>query len=276
MTKYSELMHLAFQYKIILNQVTNKYKTVDISFRTNLLEFTSDNAWNKNISNILEKINSNCSNNFDVYPLDIFKITRELDKIFQKYYRRFEDFDYSMTYGEGYEHEHEFVSNISKNMHTFVYSSLEYTELLIDTIHFYHTTNDAEISFELDRGFFDDNTTNTINITYEEVIKNYINTCFMSAISLCGKIIETALYALYNKKYYHFPDENKDKLGINAIINRLKKCGYNLSSVEKQLEIIAERRNKAIHGNLIIPSSDEAQGVICFTRDVLRKVTSLE
>ncbi|WLT40541.1 tyrosine-type recombinase/integrase (plasmid) [Synechocystis sp. B12] len=84
-----------------------------------------------------------------------------------------------------------------------------------------------ELQYDFPQGKLPDDITKIINLTYSEVIDDYENECYISAISLCGKIIETVLNSLFVKIFDKNPDE--EKLGFNAMLNRLKKKkGMNL------------------------------------------------
>lgn len=140
-----------------------------------------------------------------------------------------------------------------------------------------HEVNDKsefeELYYQFPDGYFSDDVTQIINLTYEEIIKDYTNGCFISSISLCGKVLETCLTSLYIKIFNKNPDD--EKLGFNAILNRIKKAGYKFHDATiSQMEVISVHRNKAVHGTIIIPTRDEARGVISLTKDVMIKVTS--
>lgn len=127
--------------------------------------------------------------------------------------------------------------------------------------------------YQLSNGYFPDDVTQIINLTYEEIVKNYTNQCFISAISLCGKVLETCLSSLYIKVFDKNPDD--EKLGFDATLNRLKKSGYEFhDGTINQMKVISAHRNKAIHGTIIVPTRDEARGVIYLTKDVMTKSTS--
>ena len=53
-----------------------------------------------------------------------------------------------------------------------------------------------------------------------------------------------------------------------------KNWGYEFGELNKQMSLISAHRNKAIHGSIIIPTEDEARGIISLTKDVMLKVVS--
>ncbi len=113
--------------------------------------------------------------------------------------------------------------------------------------------------------------TRLVRLSYSEAIRCYENSCFLGAIALCGRTIETVLGALYEKKIGVQPSRDSQKPGMNAIINRLSKEGYTFpASLKEKMECIALHRNMAVHGSLVIPTDDEARSVVYSTRDVLQ------
>lgn len=81
------------------------------------------------------------------------------------------------------------------------------------------------------------------------------------------------LGALYEKKIGVHPSKDSQKPGVNAIINRLTKDGYVFpTGLKEKMEVIAMHRNMAVHGNLVIPTDDEARSVLYSTRNVLKAV----
>lgn len=127
------------------------------------------------------------------------------------------------------------------------------------------------MSFTFPNGFLPDDITHLVNLSYSEAIRCYENSCFLASIALCGRTIETALGSLYEKKIGIHPSKEKNKPGMNAIINQLTREGYVFpTGLKEKMEAIAGHRNMAIHGNLIIPTDDESRSVIYSTRDVLK------
>lgn len=119
--------------------------------------------------------------------------------------------------------------------------------------------------------YFPVDITRLVRLSYAEAVRCYESSCFLSCIALCGRIIETVLGALYEIKIGVHPSKEPTKPGMNAIINRLSKEGYTFpAGLKEKLEVIALHRNMAVHGNLVIPTEDEARSVLYSTRDVLR------
>lgn len=79
------------------------------------------------------------------------------------------------------------------------------------------------------------------------------------------------LGSVYEKCVGKHPPKENQKPGINAIINRCKREGYDPpGGLKEKMEVIALHRNMAVHGNLVMPTQDEARSVLYSTRDVLQ------
>ena len=113
--------------------------------------------------------------------------------------------------------------------------------------------------------------TQLINLSYREAVRSFEAGCNLAAISVCGRTIETALGAVYQDVVGVHPSQDKQKPGMNAIINRCNREGYTFpTGLKERMEMIAVHRNMAVHGNLVVPTEDEARSVIYATRDVLK------
>ncbi len=118
-----------------------------------------------------------------------------------------------------------------------------------------------------------DDITRLVRSSYAEAVRCYENGCFLACIAVCGRTIETVLGALYEKEVGVHPSRELQKPGMNAILNRLAKEGYVFApALKEKMEVIAQHRNMAVHGNLSIPTDDEARSVVYSTRDVLKVV----
>jgi hypothetical protein len=127
------------------------------------------------------------------------------------------------------------------------------------------------MKFTFPNGFLPDDITHLVNLSYSEAIRCYEVSCFLASIALCGRTIETVLGSLYEKNVGTHPSKESSKPGMNAIINKLTGKGFEFpTGLKEKMEAIAIHRNMAIHGNLVIPTEDEARSVIYATRDVLK------
>jgi hypothetical protein len=118
--------------------------------------------------------------------------------------------------------------------------------------------------------YLPDDITKLINHAYGEAVRCYEVCCFMASIALCGRAIETAIGALFEKVVGVHPSMDPTKPGMNAMLNRPTKAKYVFPpALKEKMEVIALHRNMAVHGNLQFPTDDEARSVIYSTRDVL-------
>jgi hypothetical protein len=79
-------------------------------------------------------------------------------------------------------------------------------------------------------------------------------------------------WAAYTKKGVHPSDEpGHRKPGIGGILKYLAGVRYKFPpGTKEKFDAIALHRNIAIHGNLVVPTVDEARSVIYLTKDVMR------
>ena len=121
--------------------------------------------------------------------------------------------------------------------------------------------------------YLPDDITKVLNVSYSEAIRCYEAGCFMACIALCGRAIETGVAALYERKTGVHPSLEPSKPGMNAILNRLNKDGYIFPpALKEKMQVVALHRNSAIHGNVVLPTDDEARSVVYSARDVLKAI----
>jgi hypothetical protein len=129
------------------------------------------------------------------------------------------------------------------------------------------------MAYAFPHSYLPDDITKILNRSYAEAVRCYEVGCFLACIALCGRTIETAIGSLYERRTGIHPSAEPTKPGLNAILNRLKRDGYNFPpALKEKMEVIALHRNSAIHGNLLLPTDDEARSVIYSTRDVLMAI----
>lgn len=267
----TDIVKLLLDFEKSLNYVNDRHNPVSM-----IVDRSCNKDWNDNIVYYVDNISVLIKENCLLYPEGITKSLRSIIKLYNKYYYRCDDRKLLIP-SESEARLGLFgptVFEAEGMMREFVYGSLKDVDSLID---FFSKNQEIveELNYTFPEGALQDDITEIINLTYDEVLSDYKNCCYISAISLCGKIIETALYAIYLKVFGKNPDDEKNKMGIHALTNRLKKDGYEFDSLDDQISVIARHRNKAIHGNVIIPTKDETRGVIYFTKDVLIKIVSL-
>jgi hypothetical protein len=129
------------------------------------------------------------------------------------------------------------------------------------------------MGYSFPKGVLPDDVTQLVNLSFEEVLRCYERGCYLAAVALCGRAIETVLGGLYQKKKgVHPSDEPGDrKPGIGGILKYLASVSYKFPpGTKEKFDAIAHHRNMAIHGNLVVPTVDEARSVIYLTKDVMR------
>ncbi len=129
------------------------------------------------------------------------------------------------------------------------------------------------MGYSFPEGILADDVTQLINVSFEEVLRCYERGCLLAAVALCGRTIETVLGGLYQKKKGVHPSEEPGdrKPGIGGILKYLAGVSYKFPpGTKEKFDAIALHRNMAIHGNLVVPTVDEARSVIYLTKDVLR------
>lgn len=132
----------------------------------------------------------------------------------------------------------------------------------------------TKMAFTFPADLLPDDVTQLVNVAYEEALRCFERHCSMAAIGMCGRTIETVLASFYAKQFGKHPSEEQNPPGVNAMINRLRKEGYRFpAGLKERMEVIALHRNMAIHGNIVLPSQDEARSTIYLTKDVLQLVS---
>ncbi|HEV8070518.1 MAG TPA: hypothetical protein VGP76_22580 [Planctomycetaceae bacterium] len=128
------------------------------------------------------------------------------------------------------------------------------------------------MAYSLPNGILPPDVTTLVNLSFEEILRCYERDCYLAAVALCGRTIETVVGGVYQQlKGVHPSDEQGSKPGIRDIIKYLGTNGYQFPpGTKEKIDAIALHRNMAIHGNLVIPTVDEARSVIYLTKDVLR------
>jgi len=284
MSVYENLLRLLLDYENVLEETLEKNEHIvedEVQlysiYSSCFLFKTSKKEWNLQIIESIANLKIDYKNNIKTYDKDFLISIRYLIQIYNQKFSRIDIFDQNKANmmidpsypGPNYE-------KIDKNMRDFVHESLKLTKLLIESSITFSDNNKKDLNFKLIDNIFDEDVIEIINLTYDEVVIDYSNSCFISAISLCGKIIETVVSELYKKVFSKYPDEIKNDLGFDKLVNQLKQKKYDLSLIKHQTKVISMHRNKAVHGNITTPTQDEAKGVILLTRDVLKKISSFE
>jgi hypothetical protein len=124
-------------------------------------------------------------------------------------------------------------------------------------------------AYKLPNNIFHKDINEIINETLNEISICFSNKCYIASICLCGKVIETALSAIYeiktNKKSYY--------MKASALIIEVHAEYKDQEEIMRKLKIINSHRNRAILNNIRKPSDSESLGVISFTIDYLKTIT---
>ena len=108
--------------------------------------------------------------------------------------------------------------------------------------------------------------------TLEEIAVCFQNDCYISTITMCGKILEICLTDILQN--YNIDTTNIRMIGhlIRAIRENIK-TQYLDASLNSVADIISKSRNTAVHFNekIPIPSRDQTIMVIFATRDVVNR-----
>lgn len=280
MSKYDNLLRILFVYETILELTLEKDKHIkDFHERTStyFLDKTSNKLWNEKIIEIINRLDNVFRENINTYDTKYLRDIRSLKEIFNNNYFRIDSYDRNiLIFSQSLHPDYDYYNKIDESMRYYVEESLKLTKQIIETIFNQNKNDIKELHYTLSNNIFDDDVTDIINQTYDEVLTDFDNTCYISAISLCGKIIETALYALIRKKDPNYSENNNEKKNLYERYRILEKYGYDFSDIDKHIEIISKHRNKAVHGNIVLPTTDEAQAIILLTRNTLIKITSRE
>ncbi|MBW3022804.1 DUF4145 domain-containing protein [Candidatus Woesearchaeota archaeon] len=114
-----------------------------------------------------------------------------------------------------------------------------------------------------------------VNADLRELEKCFANECFRSSIILCGRILETALH----RKYYDITGrdilETSPGIGLGNLIAKLKEHNFAFDpGISEQIHLINQVRIYSVHKkqNTFSPSKDQAQAIVLYTIDVVKKM----
>ena len=106
----------------------------------------------------------------------------------------------------------------------------------------------------------------------------YKSGCYLATIVLCGKIIETVLKNAYKAIFGHDPVKTlksgqKVDMDFVNIRGELQDKGVLIDKgLNIQLELIYHHRSDAVHGNVKIPTLDEAKHIAGLTQDAINRI----
>lgn len=272
MTKNGDIFRLAIRLREQLEYARNKNDSYSM-----IIHRTCNKKWNDDVCSIIDSLNDIYMSDFEFLDKKIICIFKNIFKIYRENYHRSDKFETPMDPslpGGDIPDRYPIYWDLEKIMSRFVIDTLKELDILMDILHENEEQDNEikELCYIVKNKIFENDITLTINMIYDEILKDYKNKCYYSSIILCGKLLETIISSLYIKIFDIDPDA--EKLGFDAMINKLKKQGYDFSATKKHMAVIATHRNKAVHGSIIVPTKDEARGVIYLTKDILIKAES--
>ncbi len=108
-----------------------------------------------------------------------------------------------------------------------------------------------------------------------EVRKCFVSSAYRSCVVLCGRVMETALH----RKYYEVAGqdllETAPNTGLGNLIAKLKEKNVKIDpGLTQQIHLINQVRVFSVHSKkeAFYPSKEQAQAIILFTLDVLKKL----
>lgn len=114
-----------------------------------------------------------------------------------------------------------------------------------------------------------------IKADIEEIDSCFRNSCFRSAIIMCGRILETALH----RKYYELTGndllEKSPGIGLGNMIAKLKEKKINIDpGLTQQIHLINQVRIFSVHKKQEIfkPTKAQTQAIILYTLDAMDKL----
>lgn len=243
MSKYDNLLRILFVYETILELTLEKDKHIkDFHERTStyFLDKTSNKLWNEKIIEIIKRLDNIFIENINTFDTKYLRAIRSLKEIFNNNYSRIDSYDKNiLIFSQSLHPDYSYYNKIDENMRYYVEESLKLTKQIIETIINQNENDIKELHYTLSNNIFDDDVTDIINQTYDEVLTDFDNSCYISAISLCGKIIETALYALIRKKDPYYSEHNNEKKNLYERYRILEKYSYDFRDIDKHIEIIS-------------------------------------
>jgi hypothetical protein len=114
-----------------------------------------------------------------------------------------------------------------------------------------------------------------VSADLEELEKCFENGCYRSCVILCGRLLEVALH----RKYYEVTGldilEKNPGIGLGNLVAKLAEKEVKLDpGLTQQIHLINQVRIFSVHKKKesFYPSRDQAQAIILYTNDILRKL----
>ncbi|RLE45413.1 hypothetical protein DRJ22_04445 [Candidatus Woesearchaeota archaeon] len=114
-----------------------------------------------------------------------------------------------------------------------------------------------------------------VNADWLEAQKCFENSLFRSCVILCGRILEAALHAKYFLATGVDLLEKAPGIGLGNLIAKLSEKGVIVDpGLSNQIHLINQVRVSSVHKkkNVFVPSGNQAQAIMLFTRDAVEKL----
>lgn len=108
-----------------------------------------------------------------------------------------------------------------------------------------------------------------------EIEKCLENNCVRSVVVLCGRVLETALHRKYFEATGNDLLEKAPGLGLGKLIAKLSEAKVVLDpGLTQQIHLINQIRVFSVHSKKEVfrPSREQAEAMVLYTKDALRKV----
>lgn len=114
-----------------------------------------------------------------------------------------------------------------------------------------------------------------IKQNFFELEKCFENSCYRSALILCGKILEIALHRKYFEVTSRDLLEKHPDIGLGTLVKKLKEKNIDLDpGLENQIHLINQLRIYSVHKKTksFTPSREQTLATILYTLDTLKKL----
>lgn len=115
----------------------------------------------------------------------------------------------------------------------------------------------------------------SVKADIEEIDKCFSNSCYRSAIVLCGRILEAALHRRYYDVTGNDLLEKSPGIGLGNLIAKLKEKNIRFDpGLTQQIHLINQVRIFSVHTKQEVfePSKGQTQAIILYTIDILDKL----
>ncbi|MBN1157594.1 hypothetical protein JXA85_08295 [Candidatus Woesearchaeota archaeon] len=114
-----------------------------------------------------------------------------------------------------------------------------------------------------------------VSLDLQEIERCFNAICFRSVTILCGRVLEIALHRKYFEITRQDILETQPGIGLGKLIAKLREKNFNFDpGITEQIHLINQVRITSVHkhGNNFHPTRQQAQAMILYTLDVLKKL----